>query len=134
VCTSAVGSDDSVRRSFAHRGNERPVFLDHSGFRDVIAIEQVEHLARLLLDVLERQAIALGVADHHLVQVVDQLAAALDHLSGKLAGQRKASAADARRGVVDRGGDAACCQPVRARKAGEAGADNRHRGAALREQ
>ena len=108
----------------AHRIDERPILVDDRGLRDALPVEVIDDLALHLVDVLARQAERVDPAEHRLVQVVDQLAAALGDLAGERVAERELAAADTVARVVEVRGDALARERVRALQAREAGADD----------
>jgi len=90
----------------------------------VLATEIVRALAREPGHVLAREIEALRVAEHRLVRVVDELAAAFRNLSRKKLAQREAAAVNAARAFVDGRPDTGGCEPIGTRKAGQAGSDD----------
>ena len=88
--------------------------------------EEVGHVAGFLVDIFERQIESSSVPEHRLVQVVDQLAAALGDLARKEPAERPAPAAGPRVGVVECRSHPALGQRVATRQAGETGANDPH--------
>src|SRR5262245_34559826 len=98
----------------------------------LLAEKVVEHLLVAFRHVFEGQAELLRIADHRLVASVDELAAALDHLTREHDGtregtaQREAAAACPVACLVDRREHPVLAKLVTAGKSGEARTDDRH--------
>src|SRR5215510_10522517 len=85
-----------------HSGNQVPKFFDNSRLRKSLTVEKVKDFPRrFFLDILQLKFESLGVPEHGLMQVVDELAPALGHLPGKEAVQREAATAGPVVGVIE---------------------------------
>jgi hypothetical protein len=107
-----------------HGLDERPELVHDGGLGIPHAAEHVEHLTGPLVHVLASEPEPLGVGEHRLVQIVDQLAAALDHLSWKRLPKRPAAPASAGGCLVHRRNDAALPEGVGTRHARQAATDD----------
>jgi hypothetical protein len=103
----------------SHAGHQRPVLVHDLGFGVALAAEVIDRLPGGPVEVLAREAELDDVAEHRLVEVVEQLAALLPHLAREGPGRGDA-AAEPPVGLVEGGGDAGPAQPVRADESGEA--------------
>jgi len=119
-----------VLQIVVHRVDEVAVLVHDVLLRDVLAVEVVEDLARLLVHVLFREVELVRVGEHRLVPGVDELAAAFGDLSGERhrttegAAEREAASAGSVARFVQRRHDAGCLEAIGAYEAGEARADD----------
>src|SRR5262245_11837934 len=110
-----------------HSGNQVPKFFDNSRLRKSLTVEKVKDFPRrLFLDILQLKFESLGVPEHGLMQVVDELTPAFGHLPGKEAVQREASAADPVVGVIEVRPDPVHIELVSAGQTRQAGPHDRN--------
>jgi hypothetical protein len=76
-----------------HFGDQIPKFVDDGRLGKVLPVEKIKDFPRGFLNVLEGEIESLGIPEHGLMQVVNELAPALGNLAGEKAAKRKATAA-----------------------------------------